>query len=150
MLRWSQTLGNLPRERQQLPNVEEGHSLPCLPLVALSLQHKQASPTFLVKLVKPYSSASPALSFKRKKNTTYRSLSLPWIGQSVWHHFTPPGLYALVGPHPFHTPLVIKNFPFPGQASPTCCSFVGVEAPCPGAGSLLTMPQGYHETAQNS
>lgn len=133
----SRTSGNLPREREQLPKAVEGHSPPCLPFAALSSQHKQTSPTFMVKLVKSYSSASPALSFKRKKNTTRRSLSLPWRGRSLWHHFTPPGLWALVGPRPSHTPLVIKNFHFPRQVSPTCCSFVGVGAPCPGVGSLF-------------
>lgn len=107
---------------QRKGSASEGHSPPCLPFAALSSQYKQTSPTFVVKLVKSYSSASPALSFKRKRNTAHGSLSLPWRGRSVWHHFTPPGLWALFGPRPFHTPLVIKNFHFPSQVSPTCCS----------------------------
>lgn len=67
----------------------------------------------MVTLVKPYSPASSALSFKRKKNTTQitfitldrakhlASTSLR-LGSGLWLATTP-----------FHTPLVIKNFSLP-------------------------------------
>ena len=72
----------------------------CLPFVALSLEHKQASPAFMVKW------PSPALSLKKKKKITYRQ-------GKAFHDFTPPGLQAPFGPHPFHTSVVAKNVSSP-------------------------------------
>lgn len=93
----------------------------------------------------------PALLCHLKgKKTPLRSLSLPWIGRSIWHQLHSAWALGSGWPPPPFTPhWLLRIFHFPSQVSPTCCSSVGVEAPCPRAGSLLTKPWRYHETAWN-
>lgn len=75
------------------------------------------------------------ITLDRAKHLASTSLRL---GSGLWLATTP------FTPH-----WLLRIFHFPSQVSPTCCSSVGVEAPCPGAGSLLTKPWRYHETAWN-
>lgn len=99
----------------------------CLPFVALSLEHKQASPAFMVKW------PSPALSLKKKKKKS--------LIDRARHFMTSLhlGSRLRLAPTPFTPQWLLRMF-LPPSGLIHKLFLVGAAAPCPGAGSSLTAP----------
>lgn len=84
VLKWSLAQGTFPRAKEWLPDTAEGHSPSCLPLV---LHLWSINKLRLHLWLNRYSLLNLTLSFKRRINITSRSVSWPWWGWGVWHHF---------------------------------------------------------------